>query len=188
MILVFLSPGPVLWAKSSAVENQIRIILRVLAYDQYLSTRIHQRGTGKLTIGVVYQMGNSDSQARAVDFLAALKDESQRTRIDQHTFEAVSIGFKDAADVKTQVVGASVSVMIICQGLLDKISDLSRLSQEEKILSFTTSREYVDRGISVGLVPGQGKSQIFVNLKSARAEGAHFDARFLRLTTVINGG
>jgi len=45
--------------------------------------------------------------------------------------------------------------------------------------------EAVKRAVSVGVGMAQDKTQVLINLASARSEGSEFDANLLRIATVI---
>jgi len=59
------------------------------------------------------------------------------------------------------------------------------VTRANKVLSFSTREREVVKGLAVGIVPGQTRDEIVVNVRAATAEGAKFDAGLLQLARSV---
>ena len=61
-----------------------------------------------------------------------------------------------------------------------------KVTQSEKILSCTCKAEYVTScGVTMAVGLKDNKPKIYLNLSSAKREGADFSAKFLRVAEIV---
>jgi hypothetical protein len=65
------------------------------------------------------------------------------------------------------------------------ISALTRAAAASGVRTFSGVPEYVYEGVSVTVGTRQGRPVIYVNLKTARAQGSDFSSQLLKLANVI---
>ena len=63
---------------------------------------------------------------------------------------------------------------------------ITAVSQKRRELTLTGVPEFVDDGLAVGIDLHGQKPRILINLKAARAEGADFEARLLKLAKIVD--
>ena len=66
------------------------------------------------------------------------------------------------------------------------VRDSIKVTQSEKILSCTSKAEYVTTcGVTMAVGLKDNKPKIYLNLTSAKLEGADFSAKFLRVAEIV---
>jgi ABC-type uncharacterized transport system substrate-binding protein len=162
------------------VEVQVVLLCKVLAFDRALASR----PGGEIVVGVVYQ-----SRYRAS---VEVKEEFLRTATslgEQHIaglrVRFVPVELDDATHLAQQLTGLGLDALYVCPLRAVEVSAVSQATRKAQVVSFTGLPSYVHEGLAVGFGVQGDKPQLVVNLKAARAEGADFDARLLKLSRVL---
>ena len=71
-------------------------------------------------------------------------------------------------------------------GDLENIRDITRVTRKLKTHSFCFSKQCVEQGVSFGITLEANKPKMFINLKSAKAEGSNYSAKILSLCERVN--
>ena len=80
-----------------------------------------------------------------------------------------------------------IDVVFISRGEKQQVEKLLKLTQSEKILSCTSKAEYVTTcGVTMAVGLKDNKPKIYLNLSSAKREGADFSAKFLRVAEIVD--
>ena len=179
VIAVLLSAGV---AHADATDDRRALVmLRVLAYDKQLASRIGD----SVRVVVVYSKGDDAEPARwaqAFGKATKLKVDGRPVVLSLHAFESA-----DALDHLMRDLHPAA--IVACDGLARRIAtaDLAKLSRARHVLTFTTREVDVVRGLGVGVVPGNERDEIVVNLYAVAAEGVKFDAGLLQLARTVKG-
>jgi hypothetical protein len=155
-------------------DRRALVLLRVLSYDRNVASRAGDR----MTILVVY-----DEPATAEErdrWLAALAGVHKVTVADR-AVETRSHAFKDGSKLEAALRDAHPAAIVVCGGLSRALSELRDAARAHKAMTFTTRESEVEAGFSVGLVAGERRDVIAINLEAARAEGVQFEAGLLKI-------
>jgi hypothetical protein len=169
-------------ARADATDDRRALVmLRVLAYDKQLASRIGD----VVRVVVVYAKGDDAEPARWAQAFAKatkLKVDGRAVVLSLHAF--------DSADALDRLMrDLHPAAIVACDGLSRRIAttDLAKLSRARHVLTITTREAEVARGLGVGIVPGDDRDEIIVNLRAVAAEGVKFDAGLLQLARTVKG-
>ncbi len=173
------STGAAVWEDSSPLPCALQLTLlgKVLSFDRTLTSR-----TTVLEIGVLYQADYPESEAAKADFMRATKTLAAANTM-QLRFKPINIegkpGFRDVF----RALNVEAVYVMPLRGL--DISALTRAAAASGVRTFSGVPEYVYEGVSVTVGTRQGRPVIYVNLKTARAQGSDFSSQLLKLANVI---
>lgn len=165
-------------AASLAADNQALLLLRTLAYDRNLKSRV---SGGEVVIAVVFKPGSSESESMRSDMMRAIRNASQRLTVAGLAVRAKAVAYDNRLGAQLE----GVSAVYLCAGLAGQIDNIHRVTRSKKILSATGEENEVREGLSLGLVQRGSRAAILVNLKSSKAEGADLDSALLRMAEII---
>lgn len=182
IVSVLLSLGFVLPAIAQDGSRDAALILRILSYDR----NIRERSSGdRAIVLVLYQPGNSASEAERTRVMSALNRMGEHTTVANMHASAVDHAFRDRNALISAARAAHASALYVCAGLSSSVPEISAVAREVRALSMTSDRDGARRGLGVGLVADGSQVRLVVNLSAANAEGARLDAALLRLAEVI---
>jgi len=164
-----------------AATRQAALVLRILSYDRNLSDRV----SGRVTVLVVYRESNGDSTSESRRIASALDALGRRTTVAGMNARAVRLAYTSRSDLETAARREGAAAVYVCEGLASSAGDISRAARGAHMLSLTSERRGLDRGLGVALVPDGSSVSLVVNLPAVEAEGARLDAAVLRLAEVI---
>ena len=162
-------------------EIQVSLLLKILTYDRSMEAKAKDT----LRIGVLYYPNDDQSKKNKNAIMKYLGSNKDKT-INGIPFSFVEISFISGKKLGDVVTRKKIMVLYVTSDGNKGIKEISELAQTRKILTMTGRVDYVDLGISVGLGIEDEKSQIVINLPSARAEGSDFSAKLLKLCKIVN--
>jgi len=164
------------------LDLQAKLFLTALTYDKNLE----KRADALLTIGIVYFPDAPHSKKEAEDFsktLQAFKDK----KISGRSFKTALFTFNGNSELKKKIAEEEIDVVFITRGEKEQIKQLLRLTQSEQILSCTSNAAHVTScGVTMAVGLKDNKPKIYLNLSSAKHEGADFSAKFLRIAEIVD--
>lgn len=171
-------PPPLPPVDAEAVQRDVLVLVRALAYDRNLA----QRFGGDLKVGVLHDREPLEGEPKVVlGVLDALKS----VKIGGLSLSAVAVRWTDAAGLEGAVKDQEIDVLYIAMGLDDAAAAAPEVSHASKRATMTRHRPYLDVGLALGIDEVNGKPRVAVNLPAAKAEGASFTAELLRIAEVV---
>jgi hypothetical protein len=163
------------------VAVQFPLFLKILSFDRNLK----QRARGEVVLAVVYQSDSRPSLRVKEELEQALKRSPFKT-VEEMPLRLVPIDLSNEDINLARVCSRSgVNVLYVAPLRGVALGGITGLSRAQRILTLTGIPEYVQRGISVGVGAKREKPTILINLPAAKAEGADFDSRLLKLAEVL---
>ena len=159
-------------------KNQALLLLRILAYDHNLKTRVDSKTA---TIVIVFK-GDADDVASELS--GVIREIAKSTTLSGRAIQVARMSFNDKT-FDADVAKLKASAIYITPGLSDSISSITATSQARKLLSFCGTADFVASGVSVGFVLADGKPQILVNVPASRKEGADLDVALLKAAKIV---
>ena len=163
------------------VDLQAKLFLSALTYDKNLE----ERANLLINIGIVFFPDIPQSKQEAENFsktLGGFKDK----KISGRSFNTTLLTYDGNGDLKKKIVDEQINVVFIAGGEKQQVEELLKLTQAEKILSCTSKAEYVTAcGVTMAVGLKDNKPKIYLNLSSAKLEGADFNAKFLRVVEIV---
>ena len=179
--LMSLPPSVVADNGDVPLDLQAKLFLTAPTYDKNLE----KRADALLNIGIVYFTDAPQSKKEAEDFSNTLKEFKDK-KISGRSFKAVLLTYNGNGDLKKKLVEEEIDVVSISRGEKQQVEKLLKLTQTEKILSCTSKAEYVTTcGVTMAVGLRDNKPKIYLNLSSAKREGADFSAKFLRVAEIV---
>lgn len=175
-----------LWGRARADElspkQQALLAVRVLAYDRNLRKRVGERTA---TVVVLFQEGNQTSESVSLDMVGALEDIGATSTVGGLALKVVALAYNSAAELDAKAAALHPAAVYVCPGLSDAISAITTTAHKRFFLTMTNTGQYIKTGLGIGLLHGEDRPVLIVNLPATKAEGADLDAALLRLANVI---
>jgi hypothetical protein len=163
-------------------ELQAKLFLTALTYDKHLEKRAH----AQVDIGILYFPEFAQSREEALNFSKILEGFKDK-KISGRSFQTVILTYEGNGGLKKKIVDEHIDVLFIARGEKKLIEEVLKLTQSEKILSCTSKAEYVSNcGVTMAVALKDNKPKIYLNLSSAKREGADFSAKFLRVAEIVD--
>ena len=163
-------------------ELQAKLFLTALTYDKNLE----KTDTAELNIGLLYFPGSPQSREEVLTFSKTLEGFKDK-KISGRSFHTVILTYEDNGGLKKKIVDEHIDVLFIARGEKQLVHEVLKVTQSEKILSCTSKAEYVTTcGVTMAVGLKDNKPKIYLNLSSAKREGADFSAKFLRVAEIVN--
>lgn len=164
------------------VDLQVKLILTALTYDKNLE----KKADAQLNIGILYFPESSQSKQEAHLFANTLEGFKDK-KISGRSFVGTLLTYSDNGGLSKKIIDKNIDVIYIAQGEKELIGNVLKVTQSEKILSCTGKAEYVKAcGVTMAVGLKDSKPKIYINLSSAKSEGADFSAKFLRVAEIVD--
>jgi hypothetical protein len=165
-------------------ELQVKLILSALTYDRNLPTNPDHI----LTIGILYFPDTEDSKPQAADFDKALVMFTDK-RVQNLRIDKIMLAYSDDADLTKAIHEHTIKVLYIAPGRGEKLRNVLEVTRSQKVLSCTSNiMNFQEYEVSLGVGLLDNKPKIYLNNRSAKAEGADFSAKFLRVVQLYDPG
>lgn len=179
---LWLALGGTVRADELPPKQQALLAVRVLAYDRNLHKRVGARAA---TVVVLFQEGNQTSESVSIDITGALEDIGVTSTVDGLALRVTALAYNGAAELDAKLAALHPAALYVCPGLSDALPAITTTAHKRAFLTLTNTGQYIKGGLSVGLLHGEDRPLLIINLPAARAEGADLDAALLRLANVI---
>jgi hypothetical protein len=168
--------------EQTAAARRAVIVLRILAYDRALATR------SPGSEAVVFVVAGPDKRGRAErDLWLAGFALLPRVKVGGRPVRAVAIDYEDAAKLDALAARQHPAAMIVTDGLGGAASALRGVASARQVLAVSLREAEVRDGYAIGLIAGEKRDEIAINLEAARGEGARFGAGLLQLARIVDG-
>ncbi len=163
------------------VELQAKLLLAALTYDKNL-------GKGEvetLRIGLLYFPDVNQSKKEALEFYKALESFKDK-KVRGLNLNTVLFAYNGYNGLKSKISAEHIDALYISKAKKEVVKDVIKVTQSNKVLSLTSTASYVSMcGISMGVGLKANKPKIYLNLSSAKVEGADFSAKLLRVVEIV---
>jgi hypothetical protein len=170
-----LAPPPA----SVPVPAQVALLLKVLTADRNLPAR----SPGGLAIGIVYERNAPASREAAAEAAAELDRVNAAREGPPVRYGLVDVS--DPAALAPGVAALQPGVLFVAPLVRLDVGRIAAVSRPAKIRTATGVPAFVDAGLAVGFEPAPGGARIVINTGAARAEGADFSAKVLKLARLV---
>ncbi len=182
MLLFFLMSPLTLSAQEVPVpvHLQYSILLKTLSFDRNLKTR----SGNAIVLGILFQ----DRYRLSLDIkneMVSAANEFTRDSVEGLPIRLVPLEYADEAILEKQISGGGINALYVCPLRAVDLKTIFGLSRKNKVLTFTGVPQYVERGLSIGVVLQRGRPSLFINLRASREEGADLDSQLLNLARTI---
>lgn len=175
-LAVMLAAGR-LASADAADDRRALVMLRALAYDDHLGDRVGD----EVRVIIVYPDGDA-GLAEGRRWTQAFA-RAHKLKVAGRPVVVVARRFDRALG---DALGRAAAI-VACDGLGRAIAELAAVTRAHHVLSLATRERDVAAGLALGVVPGETRDQIVVNLAAAAAEGVKFDAGLLQLARAVEG-
>ena len=164
------------------VELQAKLLLTALTYDKNLSKGEDET----LRIGLLYFPEVNKSKKEALEFYKALES-FQDKKVRGLNINTMLFAYNGCNGLASKISVEHIDVLYISKANKEVVKDVIKVTQSNKVLSLTSAARYVSMcGISMAMGLKENKPKIYLNLSSAKAEGADFSAKFLRVVEIVS--
>jgi hypothetical protein len=173
--------GPTAAAEETlSPRHQAAVLSSVVAYDRNL----HRGQEQSIVIAILYKKTSAVSIAAASEMGGAFNAVA-RERIRSTKVDITEVGFKDSAELEPLLRAAKVYAIYVTEGLESELPAIQAAAAKLKVTTLCSSREWVRRFFSVGVVASRGKATLVINLGHSRLEGMDLNSAVLNLAEVI---
>lgn len=157
------------------VDVQLPAFLKALGFERNLEVE-----SDVLRIGILYDPTDSES-ANTADSILETHQELTRMRVKGKRVELVPVAYERGRPLEL----AESKVLVAAKLPDEAIEILASRSGSDKVLTFSTTPSYVERGLAVGMEVANGRPGFVVNLGAVTEAGASFEASFLALCRIV---
>jgi len=159
------------------------IVLRILAYDKALATR----APGDEVIVFIVAGPGAASRAERDRWLAGFAL-LPKVKAGGRPVRAMPVDYRDVAGFDALAAFHHPAAMIVSEGLGFAAPALRRVARARHVVAVSTRETEVRDGFAIGLIAGDSRDEIVVNLEAAREQGARFGAGLLQLARLVGAG
>jgi YfiR/HmsC-like len=161
-------------------DRQVLILTRALSYDDSIKGRAGE----EITIAVLAKAGNTASETMSAVMLKAFRAIGG-LKVQSLPLKITALIYTNPATLAAAVSIQKVDVLYVCAGLEADLPAIIDTTRKNKVVSIGSRRDHVERGLSIGVIPIDGKPTIMVNHPASKSEGSTFSSDLLRLAKVI---
>jgi hypothetical protein len=162
------------------VQAQMPVLLKALQFDRTL----YSRARTEIVLGVAYQSRFRES-ARTRDAVLRSMAGPPVPEVIGIPVRCVALDLSSATPLDSLVARERLDLLYVAPLRAYDLGRLIKVTHEQGLTSMTGVPEYCRAGIALAVGLRHERPEIMVNLAAARAEGAEFSARLLRLARVI---
>lgn len=163
---------------------QVKLLLTALTYDRNLTASADDI----LTIGMLYFPDSTHSQEQAFDFNKALLQFKDK-KVKNLRINTIVIKYMDNADLTKKISEHNIKVLYSAAGRGEKLRKVIEVTRSMNVLTCTSDiMNFYEYELSLGIGLVDNKPKIYLNIYSAKAEGADFSAKLLRVVQFYDPG
>lgn len=161
------------------VNIQFQIFFKILSYDKNLDAR----GSDGLNYLIVYQKKYRSSLA-VYDDIRKMLDDYKFNYLEKFplTFHFADI---DEIPLTESIAKEKIDLVYYCPLRGIDIKEISSITRELNVLSFSNLPGYVSEGVSVGLELINQKPRILINLNASKEEHSDFSSQLLKISKIV---
>lgn len=168
-------------AEAAASARWVLIALRVLAYDKTIATR---KPGDTVTIGLL--AGSKAGGQKERELWQAGFAKLPRVKVGGRPVRVVMLDYKSEQAFEAALVKHAPAAVIVSSDLVGEQPAIRKITRARDVLTLTQREQAVQAGFAVGLVAGQERAEIIVNIEAAREEGVRFGAGLLQLARLVD--
>lgn len=162
----------------SPLAERVPLVLKVLGYDANFETR----GVGEFVVLVGSDAKRSGDRKALMESLKTAPELKVKGRLVKFATAELA----DEASVQHEIDRTKASAVLVLPGSSDAVvKAISEVIQDNQIYGLGLDAESVQHALPVGVTLNDGRPQIVINEKAAKAVGARFESSVLRLAKVI---
>lgn len=162
------------------VNVQIPLILKIMTFDRHFNANPGNR----VIIGIIYQ-SNVRSSVNIKDEFVREITRSAAKDIRGTPVTCVPLDISGEMSLAESVRQEHVRLLYVTPLRSVSLQSILAVSRVYQIPTLSAVGEYVESGLSVGLVANGPRAQILINLPASREEGIEFSSQLLKLARVI---
>lgn len=165
---------------SVPIDVQLEILPKILSLNKSFAL---DNPKTELHIGILYSSKQRNSTKVKDEIFTHLLGKELTIRKAKVIF--IPIDFTNVNNIKDYLTTSQTNILYFAPLRGYDISSITNICKAEKIITFTGVSTLMDEnGVSVGFELENNKLQITINLESAKAEGANFSSRLLKVSQV----
>src|SRR5262245_44651758 len=124
LLVAFLGEPGRARADSVPVKNQALLLLRILAYDHNLGTRVNDK---TVTIVVVSKAGSSDSEDLANELVSTVRELAKNTTVSNNAIQVVRLPYAEKT-FEADIGKIKAAALYIAPGLGDSVGAITTVT------------------------------------------------------------
>lgn len=168
-------------AEELPARHQALLLLRVLAYDRNVKSRVG----GAVTVAILSRADDPGSRARAGEVGAAFETVGRDVVVAGLLVRVEQVVYRGLADLEARLTAIRPALVYLDAALVPQAVEIQAATRRHRVLSASGSRTSVEGGTAVAVVARGDRAAIVVNLRAAREEGADLDAALLSVADVL---
>lgn len=167
--------------KDLSASSQALLLLRVLAYDRKLKERVGSA----VTVTILSRQGDKESEARTNALHKAFEQVSRDVVVAGLTVKSEVVPYRDQGRLDAAMELSRSAMVYADRALTSSVAEIAVVTRKRKVLSADGSKEMVEAGLAVGVVPRGSRAAIIINLPAAKKEGTELDPALLEIAEVL---
>ena len=166
---------------SVPIDIQVKLLPKILSLEKNINSEITNQ---EIKIGVIYDSKIRNSLKVKEDIFR--ESEKEKLILKNTRIKFVEINLSQINSLKDSLQVLQLDAVLIAPLRGYDISGIAGVCKQLKIISFTSVPGFIDQGISGSFDLVDNKLKIWINLASAKAEGANFSSHLLKIANVID--
>lgn len=160
------------------IQAQASLLFRIAEFDRNLVAGVGH----EIVIGILYQPRFRESSNARHELASILHG---RATIAGVPVRYVAVELSEVPGLRDVLLRDSVDVLYITPLRAQPVREITAVTRDIAVVTWTGVPEYVSRGVAVGIGDLGGRPRILVNSNAARLEGAAFSSELLKLATIV---
>ena len=180
LILVLMSI-PMKSQQVNTTGIQIKLMVKVMSMDKNFHLKENRN---KVRIGILFSGISRTSVNVKDEVLYNIK--KTHLIIHNNDIEFVLLDLNKYDNTEGMIIKNDLDGLFITPLRGYDINIITQICRNEKVVSFTNEKKFLDNGVSVTFDRMENKTKIFINIDSAKAEGVNFSSNLLKITEIVS--
>jgi hypothetical protein len=162
-------------------HKHVKTMERVFRYERNLA-----ENASEIKVGYLYKLGDAAAE-QDKDAMVMMSKTMVEGGLAGKTMSFTPIGISPDNDLSSQLTEAGINVIYTGPGLsAEELNAAREFAINKKMLTIGSTSELAEQGVTaVGIVAGNDKVDLIINLKTAGELAADFDPRLFRLADKV---
>lgn len=174
-ISVNYSPGS---AEELSLKEQIQIFMKVAEFNKSLLEKVNN----DLRICFVFSEKNDALNDMVMEIDEIFYNMNQANfKVKGKDVKYSILLYTSKNDLESQITTLNISALFLMSAKEDALPEIASVARNQNIFTFSGNKDYFSKGVSVVVDNKAAKPEIFINLKTAKDQGADFNKALFKI-------
>lgn len=161
-----------------SIKEQSVLFLKIIEYNK---TAI-DANVDELRIGIIVSEKTPAMKAKMIEADDVFFEITQKNmKVKGKAVKYSLINFTSEAELEDQIKTLNVSAFFIVDVPESSVPEIANVAEKRDIFTFSGSKDYWSKGVAVIVQEDNSRPQIYIDTKSAKAQGADFNKALFKI-------